>query len=324
MGEKHKEENVKSESKETLYTEILEININRLIYTIRGQQVMLDSDLAMLYQVDTKVFNQAVKRNIERFPEKFRFQLTKEENASLRSQIVTSKGKGGRRYMPYVFTEQGIAMLSGVLRSDIAIQVSIKIMDSFVEMRSFLASNALMLARINEIENKQHTFYENTEEKFDKIFKYISEHEEISQKIFFNGQIYDAFSLLVDLVAKANTKLILVDNYVDIGTLNILAKKKQDVEVVVYTAKGTKLSEIDISNFNKQYQSLEIKYTGVFHDRFLIIDDICAYHIGASIKDAGKKCFGINLIEDERIVSDILERLNLEAVRDIKLGEFCK
>ena len=158
MGEKHKEENVKSESKETLYTEILEININRLIYTIRGQQVMLDSDLAMLYQVDTKVFNQAVKRNIERFPEKFRFQLTKEENASLRSQFVTSKGKGGRRYMPYVFTEQGIVMLSAVLRSDIAIQVSIKIMDSFVEMRSFLVSNALMFARINEIENKQLTF----------------------------------------------------------------------------------------------------------------------------------------------------------------------
>lgn len=321
MGEKRKERNAQTESEETLYAEILEMNIHHLIYTIRGQQVMIDSDLAMLYQVDTKVFNQAVKRNIERFPEKFRFQLTKEEYVSLRSQFVTSKGKGGRRYMPYVFTEQGIAMLSAVLRSDIAIQVSIKIMDSFVEMRSFLASNALMFARINEIENKQLIFYENTEEKFDKIFKYISEHEEISQKIFFDGQIYDAFSLLVDLVAKANTKLILVDNYVDIGTLNILAKKKRDVEVVVYTAKGTKLSEMDISNFNKQYHSLDIKYTGVFHDRFLIIDDICAYHIGASIKDAGKKCFGINLIEDERIVKDILERLNLESVRDVKLKE---
>ncbi len=321
MGEKRKERNAQTESEETLYAEILEMNIHHLIYTIRGQQVMLDSDLAMLYQVDTKVFNQAVKRNIERFPEKFRFQLTKEEYVSLRSQFVTSKGKGGRRYMPYVFTEQGIAMLSAVLRSDIAIQVSIKIMDSFVEMRSFLASNALMFARINEIENKQLIFYENTEEKFDKIFKYISEHEEISQKIFFDGQIYDAFSLLVNLVAKANTKLILVDNYVDIGTLNILAKKKRDVEVVVYTAKGTKLSEMDISNFNKQYHSLDIKYTGVFHDRFLIIDDICAYHIGASIKDAGKKCFGINLIEDERIVKDILERLNLESVRDVKLKE---
>lgn len=134
--------------------------------------------------------------------------------------------------MPYVFTEQGIAMLSAVLSSDIAIQVSIKIMDSFVEMRSFLASNALMFARINEIENKQLLFYENAEEKFDKIFKYISEHEEISQKIFFDGQIYDAFSLLVNLVAKANTKLILVDNYVDIVTLNILAKKKRMLKLL--------------------------------------------------------------------------------------------
>lgn len=316
MKEKQKEENVQKESKESLYAEIVEINIYHLIYTVRGQQVMLDSDLAMLYQVDTKVFNQAVKRNIERFPEKFRFQLTKEEYVSLRSQFVTSKGKGGRRYMPYVFTEQGIAMLSAVLRSDIAIQVSIKIMDSFVEMRSFLASNALMFARINEIENKQLLFYENAEEKFDKIFKYISEHEEISQKIFFDGQIYDAFSLLVNLVAKANTKLILVDNYVDIVTLNILAKKKTNVEVIVYTTKGTRLSETDISNFNKQYQSLEIRYTGAFHDRFLIIDDICAYHIGASIKDAGKKCFGINLIEDERIIKDILERLILESEKE--------
>lgn len=312
MGEIEKEECVKKDDKEWLQAEVSEINIYHLIYTVRGRQVMLDSDLAMLYQVDTKVFNQAVKRNIERFPGKFRFQLTKEEYVSLRSQIVTSKGKGGRRYMPYAFTEQGIAMLSAVLRSDIAIQVSIKIMDSFVEMRSLLASNELMFARINEIENKQRIFYENTEEKFDKIFKYISEHEEISQKVFFDGQIYDAFSLLVTLVAKANTKLILVDNYVDIGTLNILAKKKMDVEVVVYTLKGTRLTETDISNFNKQYQSLEIKYTDVFHDRFLIIDDRYAYHIGASIKDAGKKCFGINLIEDERIIKDILERLDLE------------
>lgn len=274
---------------------------------------MMDSDLAMLYQVETKVFNQAVKRNIERFPEKYRFQLTKEEYDSLRSQIVTSNGKGGRRYMPYVFTEQGIAMLSAVLRSDIAIQISIKIMDSFVEMRRFLASNTLMFEKINEMEVKQLAFQKNTEEKFDKIFHYISEHEESSQKVFFDGQIYDAFSLLVDLVSKAEKKLVLVDNYVDVGTLNILAKKKSDVEVVVYTVRRTRLSEADVNNFNQQYPKLEVKYTGVFHDRFLIIDDTCAYHIGASIKDAGKKCFGISLIEDIRIVKDILERLNLES-----------
>ena len=313
MADKQSEEITVQENKQLPDIEISEVTIKNLIYVVRGQQVMLDSDLAMLYQVETKVFNQAVKRNIERFPEKFRFQLTKEEYDSLRSQIVTSNGKGGRRYMPYVFTEQGIAMLSAVLRSDIAVQVSIKIMDTFVEMRRFLASNALMFERINEMEVKQLAFQKSTEEKFDKIFHYISEHEESSQKIFFDGQIYDAFSLLVDLVSKAEKKLVLVDNYVDVGTLNILAKKKSDVEVIVYTVRRTRLSEADVNNFNQQYPTLEVKYTGVFHDRFLIIDDTCAYHIGASIKDAGKKCFGISLIEDTRIVKDILERLNLES-----------
>lgn len=313
MADKQSEEITVQEDKQLPDIEISEVTIKNLIYVVRGQQVMMDSDLAMLYQVETKVFNQAVKRNIERFPEKFRFQLTKEEYDSLRSQIVTSNGKGGRRYMPYVFTEQGIAMLSAVLRSDIAVQVSIKIMDTFVEMRRFLASNALMFERINEMEVKQLAFQKNTEEKFDKIFHYISEHEESSQKIFFDGQIYDAFSLLVDLVSKAEKKLVLVDNYVDVGTLNILAKKKSDVEVIVYTVRRTRLSESDVNNFNQQYPTLEVKYTGVFHDRFLIIDDTCAYHIGASIKDAGKKCFGISLIEDTRIVKDILERLNLES-----------
>lgn len=312
MTDKQTEEITIQENKQLPDIEISEVTIKNLIYVIRGQQVMLDSDLAMLYQVETKVFNQAVKRNIERFPEKFRFQLTKEEYDSLRSQFVTSNGKGGRRYMPYVFTEQGIAMLSAVLRSEIAIQISIKIMDAFVEMRRFLASNALMFERINEMEVKQLAFQKSTEEKFDKIFHYISEHEESSQKIFFDGQIYDAFSLLVDLVSRAEKKLVLVDNYVDVGTLNILAKKKSDVEVIVYTVRRTRLSEADVNNFNQQYPTLEIKYTGVFHDRFLIIDDTCAYHIGASIKDAGKKCFGISLIEDTRIVKDILERLNLE------------
>lgn len=236
----------------------------------------------------------------------------------MKSQFVISSEEdenthGGRRKLPYVFTEQGIAMLSAVLRSETAVQVSIKIMDAFVEMRRFLASNTLMFEKINEMEVKQLAFQKNTEEKFDKIFHYISEHEESSQKIFFDGQIYDAFSLLVDLVSKAEKKLVLVDNYVDVGTLNILAKKKSDVEVVVYTVRRTRLSEADVNNFNQQYPKLEVKYTGVFHDRFLIIDDICAYHIGASIKDAGKKCFGISLIEDTRIVKDILERLNLES-----------
>ncbi|MBS4815829.1 MAG: ORF6N domain-containing protein [Clostridium sp.] len=318
MADKQTEEIAVQENKQLSDIEISEVTIKNLIYVVRGQQVMMDSDLATLYQVETRVLNQAVKRNIARFPEKFRFQLSGTEYDDLKSQFVISSEEdenthGGRRKLPYVFTEQGIAMLSAVLRSETAVQVSIKIMDAFVEMRRFLASNTLMFEKINEMEVKQLAFQKNTEEKFDKIFHYISEHEESSQKIFFDGQIYDAFSLLVDLVSKAEKKLVLVDNYVDVGTLNILAKKKSDVEVVVYTVRRTRLSEADVNNFNQQYPKLEVKYTGVFHDRFLIIDDICAYHIGASIKDAGKKCFGISLIEDTRIVKDILERLNLES-----------
>ena len=296
-------------SEETKDIVIQESTIKNLIYVIRGQQVMLDSDLAELYQVETKVFNQAVKRNIERFPEEFCFRLIREEYDSLRSQIVTSKGKGGRRYLPYVFTEQGIAMLSAVLRSDVAIQVSIKIMNAFVEMRRFLTSNSLILNKINEIEVKQAIFQKSTEDKFDKVFSYISEHEEVTQKIFFESQIYDAFSLLTELISKAERELVLIDNYVDISTLNILAKKKQGVNVIVYTAKKTKLSKEDADNFNRQYPTLAVKHTEAFHDRFLIVDGRHAYHIGASIKDAGKKCFGISKMEDTKLVAEILENL---------------
>lgn len=304
MGEDTKEIVVQEAGKEVNAT-----TIKNLIYVIRGQQVMLDSDLAMLYQVETKVFNQAVKRNEERFPKEFCFQLTRDEYNALRSQFVTSKGKGGRRYLPYVFTEQGIAMLSAVLRSDVAIRVSIRIMNTFVEMRHFMATNSLVLSRINELEVKQLSYQKDTDERFDKVFRYISEHEEVSQKIFFEGQIYDAFSLLAELVSKAEKQIMLIDNYVDVGTLNILAKKKDNVVVHLYTVKKTRLSEADIKNFNQQYPSIEMHYTGEFHDRFLIIDETLGYHIGASIKDAGKKCFAINKIEDKATIESIVQRL---------------
>lgn len=298
---------------QTFDDKVLECTIRNLIYVVRGQPIMLDSDLAMLYRVETKNLNKAVKRNIDRFPEDFCFQLTEEEYNSLRCQIGTSKenavSRGGRRYMPYAFTEQGIAMLSAVLHSEIAVNVSIGIMRTFVEMRKFLINSHLIFERMNEIEVTQLTFQKNTQEKFNKIFDYISEHEESTQKIFFDGQIYDAFSLLVELVSKANKKIILIDNYVDVGTLNILAKKKAGVEVIIYTMKRARLSEIDVKNFNIQYPTLEVKYTEIFHDRFLIVDDIYAYHIGASLKDAGKKCFGIHLIEDGRIIKDIIKHL---------------
>ena len=286
--------------------------IQNLVYVIRGQQVMLDSDLAMLYQVETKQLNRAVKRNQQRFPMDFCFQLTEDE--FLRCQIGTSKindgngseSRGGRRYLPYVFNEQGIAMLSAVLRSETAIRVSIQIMNAFVEMRKFISSNALLFERISEVELKQIDYQKKSEEKFELLFDYLSEHEQSQQKIFFDGQIYDAFRLLVEIIQSAEKSILLIDNYVDLNTLNILAKKKKNVDVRIYTLERTTLSKTDVKLFNTQYPFLSIEYIGNFHDRFLILDNDRTYHIGASLKDAGKKCFALSLLKDKNVAKDII------------------
>ena len=294
---------IKPEAKKTdgITNDLVEItqpSIEKMIYVIRDKQVMLDSDLAILYQVETGALNRAVKRNISRFPEDFRFQLTKEEYQNLRCQTGISSfaqdenNYGGRRTLPYVFTEQGISMLASVLHSEVAIKVSIGIMRAFVEMRRFIANNALLFDRISNVELKQLEYQKQTDEKLDQIF--------------------DAFSLIVSLIQKAEKEIVLIDGYVDIGTLNLLTKKNKNVTVVMYTLKRTKLSQEDVNNFNSQYPLLEVRYTKVFHDRFLILDKKNVYHIGASLKDAGKKCFGISLIEDAGIVRDILQRLEIE------------
>ena len=294
---------IKPEAKKTdgITNDLVEItrpSIEKRIYVIRDKQVMLDSDLAVLYQVETGALNRAVKRNISRFPEDFRFQLTKEEYQNLRCQTGISSfaqdenNYGGRRTLPYVFTEQGISMLASVLHSEVAIKVSIGIMRTFVEMRRFIANNALLFERISNVELKQLEYQKQTDEKLDQIF--------------------DAFSLIVSLIQKAEKEIVLIDGYVDIGTLNLLTKKNENVTVVMYTLKRTKLSQEDVNNFNSQYPLLEVRYTKVYHDRFLILDKKNVYHIGASLKDAGKKCFGISLIEDAGIVRDILQRLEIE------------
>ena len=283
--------------------------IQNMIYTFRGKQVMIDRDLAYLYNVETKVLNQAVKRNLNRFPEHFRFQLTESEYENLRSQIVTStkdNTHGGRRYMPYVFTEQGIAMLSAVLKSDIAVEVSIKIMNSFVEMRNFVLSNREMFARLDRLELRQL----ETDKKLEEVFNYIATNTEVKQNIFFDGQIYDAFSFIVGLVKKAKEEIILIDNYVDVNTLNILCKKNQCVNVSIMTSGNGSLSTKDITKFNAQYPTLSVKTTTDFHDRFLIIDKAEVYHIGASIKDAGKKSFGITKIEDKDLVKSLVNKVS--------------
>lgn len=288
-------------------------DIKHLIYVIRGQQVMLDSDLAMLYQVETKNLNKAATRNADRFPKDFRFKLTNEEYNNLRFQFGTSNekqvGRGGRRYYPFVYTEQGISMLASVLHSKVAVQVSINIMRSFVEMRKFVANNALLFEKVSHIELRQLEYQKNTDERFDKVFQYIEDHAESEQKIFFDGQIYDAFSLIVSIIQKAQREIVLIDSYVDIDTLNILSKKNTGVDVKIITYSNARLSNTDITNFNAQYPNLIVKRTQVFHDRFIILDSSKVYHIGASIKDAGKKCFGISMILDHGIVTDLLTRL---------------
>ena len=284
-------------------------DIKNLIYTIRGKQVMLDSDVAMLYHYPTKRVNETVKRNKERFPENFCFQLTENETENLRSQFATSslekENYGGRRTLPYVFTEQGIAMLSGLLKNEIAIQVSINIMNAFVEMRKFLISSGQVFQEISTIKGKllEH------DKKFDDVFNELQKNEktEFKQKIFFDGQIYDAYSLIVDIIKRAKNKILIIDNYIDDSILKMLQKKNKDVEVVVLTSQNSNITKLDIQKFNKQYPTLKMAVTNKFHDRFIVIDNKELYHCGASLKDLGKKCFAISKIEDKEYVEKVSE-----------------
>lgn len=289
-------------------------SIRDRVYIIRGQQVMLDTDLADLYGYEVKRLNEQVKRNIRRFPEDFRFQLNESEIPErLKSQFATLNIQENKRgmhikKMPYAFTEQGIYMLATVLRGELAEQQSIFIMRAFKEMRHFIANNALLFEKINAIELKQLEYQKDADEKFGRIFEYMAEHEESNQKIFYDGQIFDAFSFLADVIRHAKQEIVLIDGYIDVVTLNILAKKNAGVDVFAYTLPSARISTQDINNFNAQYPTLTVKRTTAFHDRFLIIDGVEGYHIGASLKDAGKKCFGINKIEGADDVKDIMKK----------------
>ena len=276
--------------------------IKNLIYTIRGKQVMLDSDVARLYHYETKRINETVKRNSERFPIEFCFQLTSQEYEALKSQIATSNIRGGKQKLPYVFTEKGILMLSCLLKNEVAIEVSIKIVEAFVEMRKFLSSNGQLFERLTNVEYRllEH------DKKFDKVFDQLQHEENIKQKIFFEGQIYDAYSLIIDIIKKANKKILIIDNYIDDSVLKMLTKKNKNVEVVILTSEKSNIQKIDIEKFNKEYSILKVAKTNKFHDRFIVIDTKEMYHLGASIKDLGKKCFGINKIEDMEIIEKII------------------
>ena len=289
-------------------------NIETLIKVIRGQQVMLDKDLATLYGVEAKVLNQAVKRNVERFPDDFRFQLTKEE--CLRSQIVTLNEKQGQhlKYMPYAFTEQGVAMLSSVLRSQTAIDVNIQIMRAFVSMRHFMVNNASVFSRLetmeyHQLEMQQHQ--QETDKRIDEVFRRLDEgNAKPKQGVFYNGQVYDAYTFVSDLIKSAKKRIILIDNYVDETVLTLLDKRENCVSAVIYTQQISRHFQLDIDRHNAQYAPIDVETFRLSHDRFLCIDDD-VYHIGASIKDLGKKWFGFSKMEI-LTPDELVERINRE------------
>lgn len=282
--------------------------IKNLIYTVREKQVMLDNDVANIYHCETKYVNRVVKRNIERFPEEFCFQLNEYEYEVLRCQFVTlnEKGRGNhRKYLPYVFTEQGIAMLSALLKSDIAVKVSINIMKAFIEMRKFIANNSNLFNLATRIEHK----FIEYDKKFDIVFDELQnkKQEEFKQKIFFEGQIYDAYSLIIDIIKIAKKKILVIDNYINDSVLKMLAKKNKRVEVVIVTSQNSDLTKLDINKFNGQYPTLKLVISNHFHDRFMVIDDKELYHIGASLKDLGKKCFAISRVENQEMI-DLIKK----------------
>lgn len=289
-------------------------NIEPLIKVIRGQQVMLDKDLAMLYGVEAKVLNQAVKRNVERFPNDFRFQLTKEE--CLRSQIVTLNEKQGQhlKYMPYAFTEQGVAMLSSVLRSQTAIEVNIQIMRAFVSMRHFMVNNASVFSRLETIEYHQlemQQHQQETDKRIDEVFRRLDEgNAKPKQGVFYNGQIYDAYTFVSDLIKSAKKRIVLIDNYVDETVLTLLDKRDNNVSAIIYTQQISRRFQLDIDRHNAQYAPIDVETFRLSHDRFLCIDDD-VYHIGASIKDLGKKWFGFSKMEI-LTPDELVERINRE------------
>ena len=291
------------------YTEIMPTaKVESRIFTLRNQQVMIDRDLAVLYGVETKRLNEQVRRNEERFPEEFCFQLTQSENDFLRSQFATSKTetRGGRQYLPYAFTEQGVAMLSAVLHSDTAVKISIEIMKAFVSMRHYLQENAGIISRLSTIESKSAKFEEKTieyDKNFKKIFSALDKQIETpNQGIFFQGQIFDAYVFFEKIIQKAQSEIILIDGYVDLSILERLATKKKNVTVKIYTNEKTKITKLDIQKFNEQYPTLEVVSTAKMHDRFLIIDQESIYHIGASLKDLGKNCFAFERLQDSSVM----------------------
>lgn len=278
--------------------------IENMIYEIRGKQVMLDSDLAKLFGYETKNLNRQVIRNKERFPENYCFKLTEDEYKILRCQNVTSSlgNYGGRRYLPYVFTEHGITMLAGILKSNIAIKMSLKIVDAFISMRKYFSNNLLEQKYYNNMTIRHDNEIKLLQESLDKLSSIRKNNE-----IYFNGQIYDAYSKIIDIMSRSKKQLIIIDSYADKTVLDMISKLKVNVTLVV--KEKTLLSDLDIEKYNKQYNNLKIVYDNTFHDRYLIVDKKELYHLGTSLNHIGEKTFSINKIEDDIILKLLLTKI---------------
>src|SRR5690554_5387954 len=267
--------------------------IQSLIFTIRGEQVMLDRDLAAMYQVQVKRLNEQVKRNVNRFPESFRFQLSEDEKDELVANCDRFESLKHSSVNPYAFTEQGVAMLSAVLRSDVAVKISIEIINVFVQMRRLVGQNTIQQLRISNIEDKSVAH----DHKFDRLFKALEQEELPKKGIFYDGQVFDAYTFIAKLIRKADRSLILIDNYIDDSVLTMFTKRKKGVNCICYTRNLSKALKLNLQKHNEQYAPIELRILKKAHDRFLIIDEKELYHIGASLKDLGKKWFAISKME---------------------------
>ena len=282
-----------------------EEKLTNLIYEVRGKQVMLDSDLAKLYQVETKRINESVKNNKDKFPERFSWKLTKQESKIFMVENFDQKieTRGGRYNCPRVFTEQGVAMLATILKSKVATQVSIAIMDAFVLMRKYISNNLIEQKYINNLVLEDHSRVNKLEETFQKF----EEKRKVSD-IYFDGQIYDAYSKILDIFNSAKEEIIIVDNYADKTLLDMV--KDLHVKVTIITKKNNLLKEHMIEKYNKEYHNLTVKYSNIFHDRYFILDNEVVYHCGASINRIGYKIFSITLINDQDVSQLLIDKIN--------------
>ena len=287
----------------------LDEGIANRIFVVRGIQVMLDTDIAALFQVDVKRLNQQMKRNPDRFPADFCFLLTREEKVSLRSQNATfAERTNNRKYLPYVYTEHGIIALAGVLRSGVADKMAVEISRVFVSMRRFILENGDVIKKVAELQSRQIAFENETAKKFDALFSYVDEKSFPKQMTFFDGQWFDAYDFLSSLFEKADSSILLIDPYCDREALRYCAKRKDGVAIAICHGPRAPLSPQDIATFSRQYGSISVKSDPSFHDRYLVLDGKECYHIGASLNHSGKRVFGINRIEDKDVIALLVQK----------------